>query len=221
VDTAEAATGTALIIVDRHGRNQIAVAPGANGWLTPATIAAREDDFAWADALLGQLETPPDTVLAAFRAARRHGVLTILNPAPVRDLDAAIWPLVDCLTPNEGEVVRLSGVADGREDLPSRAARELVDRGVGTVIVTLGERGALARGRLGDLEVGALPVEAVDTTAAGDAFNGALAVALTRRLEFRDALTFATVAAGLACTRRGARPSLPSLAEVNERLVQP
>jgi ribokinase len=218
VDCDEAATGTALIVVDDRGRNQIAVAPGANWRLMPSAIAAREADFAWAEVLLCQLETPMDTVLAALRSARRHGVLTMLNPAPVRALDSAVWPLVDCLTPNEGEAERLTGATIADAEGPARAARELVARGAGTVVVTLGERGAVARGRLGDVDVPALQVEAVDTTGAGDAFNGALAVAIARRLDFRTALEFASVAAGLTCTRRGARPSLPTLAAVTERL---
>ncbi len=215
--TREAATGTALIVVDARGRNQIAVAPGANRRLQPSAVERREDDFAWADVVLCQLETPAETVVRGLELARSHAKTTILNPAPVRDLDARVWPLVDYLTPNEGEAARLAGV---RADASSagEAGHVLLSRGVGVVIVTLGERGALACGRDGDRHVAAFPVTAVDTTAAGDCFNAALAVALAERARLPDALRLACAAAALACTKPGARPSLPSRAEVDALL---
>ena len=209
------ATGTALIVVDAEGRNQIAVAPGANRALTVAHLGARGEDFAWADVVVCQLETPLPTVRAALEAARRSGAATVLNPAPVPDTRPDVLGLVDYLTPNAGEAARLSGV-DGD---PRRAADALRGGGVGTVVVTLGDAGALGCGPDGMLAVPAFAVAAVDTTAAGDAFNGALAVALAGRRRLADALRFASAAAALACTRRGAQASLPQLGEVERMLA--
>lgn len=209
-----AATGTALIFVDRAGHNMIGVAPGANRALTVARVEARAADFAWAEVVAVSCEIPLDCVTAALALARGHARTTILNPAPVPRAPIDRLDLVDYLTPNEGEAARLSGVA-GDE---AAAAEVLVARGVGAVIVTLGEAGVLARGRGGAHRVPALSVEVVDTTGAGDAFNGALAVALAERRELPAALAFANTAAALTCTKRGAQPSLPTRAEVDARL---
>ena len=212
VDGATAATGTALIVVDAAGRNQITVAPGANRAVTVADVEAHADDFAWADVVACQLETPLPCVTAALAAARRHGATTILNPAPVPAARLEMLPLVDYLTPNAGEAARLSAL-DVRSPADAiGAAQVLRAAGARTVIVTLGEDGALA---VGD-ETIALPafaVAAVDTTAAGDAFNGALAVALAEGRPLRDALGFASATAALAWTRRGAQASLPGRAD--------
>jgi ribokinase len=215
--TGEAATGTALIVVDGQGRNQIAVAPGANWRLALEHARSRRDDFAWAQIVVCQLETPLETLAFALEEARRCGAATLLNPAPVREGLPDIWPLVDYLTPNEGEAARLTGTAVRDRRSAADAARALRARGVGTVVVTLGADGALACGADGEIPVSAHAVAVVDTTAAGDAFNGALAVALGGRLE--DALGFASATAALACTRRGAQPSLPTRAAVDRFLA--
>jgi len=215
-ESGTAATGTALIVVDRAGRNQITVAPGANRTLTVEQIAAREPDFAWADVVACQLEIPLPCVSAALAAARRHGAVTILNPAPVPSARLDMLSLVDYLTPNAGEAERLSGVpVQGADALA--AARALRAAGAGTIIVTLGEDGALA---VGDetITAAAFAVTAVDTTAAGDAFNAGLGVALARRRPLREALCFASAVAALTCTRRGAQSSLPTAREVAELL---
>lgn len=217
--TREAATGTALIVVDQQGRNQIVVAPGANWRLSAEHVRLRAEDFDWAQVVLCQLETPLDTLDVALGAARRRGLVTVLNPAPVRDgISDDVWRRVDYLTPNEGEAARLSGVPV--EDVPSAgaAARVLRERGVGTVIVTLGVQGSIACTAGGDVRTEAFPVNAVDTTAAGDSFNGALGTALAAGDALPDALRFASAAAALACTRRGAQPSLPTRAEVDRLL---
>jgi ribokinase len=218
VATPDAATGTALIVVDARGRNQIAVAPGANRCLPPSAVERWEADFAWADVVLCQLETPVETVVRALELARARGKVTILNPAPVRDLDPRVWPLVDYLTPNESEAARLGGMSVVEQGEAAAVGRALRAQGARAVIVTLGERGALASSAAGDLVVPAFPVTAVDTTAAGDAFNGALAVALAEGAPLWPALRLATAAAALACTTRGARPSLPRRAEVDALL---
>jgi ribokinase len=216
--TREAATGTALIVVDQAGRNQIAVAPGANWRLSLEHVRSRAGDFAWAQVVVCQLETSLETLAWTLEEARRRGVVTILNPAPVRDGLPDIWRLVDYLTPNEGEAGRLTGtdVRDPRS--AGAAAHALRARGVGTAIVTLGAEGALAGTAQGDIHARALPVSVVDTTAAGDTFNGALAAALGGGDTLESALRFANAAAGLACTRRGAQPSLPTRAEVDRLL---
>jgi ribokinase len=208
--TPEAASGTALIVVDPEGRNQIAVAPGANHRLSAEMVAARRDHFAWPDVVMCPLELPPATVAWTLREARSRGALTVFNPAPVQPLPDDIWPAVDYLTPNEGEAARLSG---GMRDAEAAAAA-LLARGVGTVVVTLGARGAVACGGATPVRVAAPAVTAIDTTGAGDAFNGALAVALGERRPLVDALRFAAAAGALACTRRGAQDALPARADV-------
>jgi ribokinase len=207
------ATGTALILVDREGRNQIGVAPGANRALTVEHVRSRADDFAWAEIVIASCEVPLDTVRCALELARGRGVPTILNPAPVPEGGLDFAELVDYLTPNAGEAMRLSGVAGAEA-----AAAALLARGPRCVLVTLGEHGVLACGAGPPRHVPAFRVDAVDTTAAGDGFNGALAVALTEGRELLAALQFASAAAAIVCTRRGAQASLPTRAEV-ERLA--
>ena len=217
--TSDAATGTALIVVDGEGRNQIVVAPGANWRLSAEHVGSRADDFAWAQVVMCQLETPLETVAVALAEARRRGLVTMLNPAPVREgISDDIWRLVDYLTPNEGEAERLSGVAVRDARSAAAAARALRARGVGTVIVTLGAQGSLACTAQDEVKVPAFAVTAVDTTAAGDAFNGALGAALAGGERLPDALRFASAAAAIACTRRGAQPSLATRAEVDRLL---
>jgi ribokinase len=216
--TAGAATGTALILVDADGRNLIGVAPGANRMLTVEQVERRTEDFVWADVLCCQLETPLETVAWSLAEARRRAVVTVLNPAPVPAGPIAFWPLVDWLTPNAGEAARFSGIAGATRDDAVRAAEILRERGVANVVVTLGEAGAMISGGHGIVHAGAFSVNVVDTTAAGDAFNGALAVALAERRPHAGALRFASAAAALACTVRGAQPSLPSREAVDRLL---
>jgi ribokinase len=207
--TTLAATGTALIAVDIAGRNQIAVAPGANHCLSVEMLSTRIGDFAWPQVVLCQFETPMETVRWTLREARAAGAITVLNPAPIRPVPDDVWPLVDYLTPNQGEAQRLTGgIAD-----PPTAARVLLDRGVQTVIVTLGEGGALACTASTVLHVPAPRVRVVDTTGAGDAFNGALAVACAEGRTLAGAVSLANACGALACTRRGAQGALPRRGE--------
>jgi ribokinase len=208
----DVATGTAMILVDREGRNQIAVAPGANRALTVEHVRGRAVDFAWAEIVVASCEVPLDAVRCALEAARDRGVPTILNPAPVPDVGVDFLDLVDYLTPNAGEAARLSGTAG------DEAAAGLRARGARCVLVTLGEGGVLACAEGPARHVPAFRVDAVDTTAAGDGFNGGLAVALTEGRELLAAVRFASAVAAIACTRRGAQASLPTRAEV-ERLA--
>jgi ribokinase len=212
--TAEAATGTALIVVDAEGRNQIAVAPGANRALSATDVDRRAADFVWADVVVCSLEVPLTAARRALELARAQGALTILNPAPLPDRGLDFLDLADYVTPNEGEASRLTGLP--LTDAAGAAGVAMAVRALGAAhaVLTLGAAGALAEGPGGRCQVPAFGVTAVDTTGAGDAFNGALAVALGERRALPDALRFANAAAALACTRRGAQPAMPTLPEV-------
>jgi len=214
--TPDAATGVALIAVDAEGRNQIAVAPGANHRLSPAQVGAHADALAWADVILLQLETPIDTVRWALREARRLGKPTILNPAPARvlPLPGDLLELVDYLTPNESEAGLLTGREVAGPGAAEAAGRALVEAGVGTAVVTLGRAGALGAGRDGCIHVPGFDVSAVDTVGAGDAFNGGLATMLAAGAPLADAVLVANAAGALTCTRRGAIDALPDRGEV-------
>ncbi len=202
-------SGTGVIVVDAAGRNQIAVASGANMCLTTAWLERFVVDFAWAQVVMCQLEVPLDTVLWTLRTAREHGVITILNPAPAQALPPTLWPLVDYLTPNEVEAAHLSGLPLTTPSEAPAVAHALLAEGPRVVIITLGDQGALVCHAAQQFPVPAFAVTAVDTTAAGDAFNGALAVALGEGQALEAAVRFANATAALACTQRGAQDSLP------------
>ena len=214
--TPETPTGVALIAVDPEGRNQIAVAPGANHRLTPDRARRHTDLLARAEVVLLQLETPIDTVRWALGEARRLGKRTVLNPAPARvlPLPADLLPLVDYLTPNEIEAGLLTDREVRSLEDAEAAGRALVGRGVSTVVVTLGAAGAVAVRASGAVRVGAFPVEAIDTVGAGDAFSGALAACLAAGAPVEDALLVASAAGALTCTRRGAVDAMPTREEV-------
>ena len=216
---ADAATGTALILVDADGQNQIGVAPGANHQLTVDMVCLRETSIAWAEVLLCQLETPLPVVRWALETARRHGVTTILNPAPVQPLTDEVLALADYLTPNQIEAGMLSGIEVGDLESAQHAALRLRARGARYVIITLGAQGALACDGTTTLHFPAFPVTVVDTTAAGDAFCGALAVGLAADGGLEQAVPLAGAAAALTCTQRGAQDALPDRAAV-ERFLQ-
>jgi ribokinase len=212
-----AATGTALILVDAEGRNQIAVALGANDLLSVDMAAAREESIGWADVLLCQLEIPLAVVAWALGRARARGVTTVLNPAPVAPVPDSLLASVDYLTPNTGEAAALGG-EPVEHPFAEHVAARLVARGVRTAIVTLGQDGAVACDGVRTLRIPAFPVDVVDTTAAGDAFSGALAVGLAGGGALEQAIALANAAAALTCTRRGAQDSLPDRAEVDRFL---
>ena len=180
-------------------------------------VAARAEDFGWPDVMLCPLELPPPTVVWALREAKARGAITVFNPAPVQPLSDDVWSHVDYLTPNEGEASRLAG---GLAD-PEAAAAALRALGVGTVAVTLGAQGVLACRSEAPFRVAAATITAIDTTGAGDAFNGALAVAIGEGRDLLGALRFACAAGSLACTRRGAQDSLPAREEVDGLLACP
>lgn len=205
-----AASGTALILVDRKGQNCISVALGANGTLSPEDVAPFASDIERADALLLQLETPLETVLWAARTAHAKGVHVILNPAPAAKLPRELYACLDWITPNETEAELLTGVKVA--DLASAQAAECVlkRRGVAHVAITLGAKGCYAAGRIHPC----VKVKAVDTVAAGDTFNGAFVVALAEGKSVDEAIAFAQAAAARAVTRPGAQSSVPFRREV-------
>ena len=210
VTRVDTASGVALIVVDAAGQNSIVVAPGANGRVTPADIAAAESTIAAADVMLLQLEIPVESVEAAAALGQAHGVTVILNPAPAQPLSAELLANVDLLIPNESETATLTGRPTGTVEEIRAAAGALRDQGVGTVIVTMGGRGALRADATGLRRYHPFAVETVvDTTAAGDAFVGGLAAALARGDAPADAIVWGSAAGALAVTKAGAQPSLP------------
>jgi ribokinase len=214
----EAPSGVALIFVARGGENSIAVASGANDRLSPADVDRAGPAFRRAGVMLVQLETPLNTVARAVELASKAGVRVILNPAPARALPERVLRSVSILTPNEHEAETLTGVKVDGESGAVRAAEALMRRGVKTVIVTLGARGALVADGGARGIIRGFKVRAVDSTAAGDIFNGALAVALAEGRALQDAVRFAQAAAAISVTRLGAQPSAPLRAEIDRFL---
>ena len=214
-----AASGAAIVAVDERGENAIVVAPGANLRLVPVDVAAAEEEMAGAAVLLLQLEVPLETVIAAARLGRRRGVAVVLDPAPARPLPDELLASVDVLVPNETEAEALTGISPDDPAAQQAAAKRLRERGVGAVVLTLGARGAYLGAPDGTTaRVPAFEVAAVDTTAAGDAFVGGLAVALAEGRPLAEAVRWGGAAGALAATRPGAQPSLPSRAEVESLL---
>lgn len=209
-----APSGVAMIMVSDRGENSIAVSPGANGRLSASHIVREKKIFSGASVVLLQLEIPMPAVRAAARLARDAGARVILNPAPAMPLPAALLRNVSILTPNESEAELLTGIRVTHDASAARAARRLREQGVDTVIITLGSRGAYVSSATMNERVAGYVVKAIDTTAAGDVFNGALAVALAEGLSLRDAVQYANAAAALSVMQRGAQSSAPSRAAV-------
>ncbi|HOW67530.1 MAG TPA: ribokinase [Candidatus Paceibacterota bacterium] len=213
-----AASGVALIFVAKDGENSIAVASGANGRLSPADIRKAKTAFSGAQVLVMQLETPLETVQAAAEIAARSGVRVILNPAPARALPNTLLRKVTFLTPNETEAQLLTGIKVRDAETASKAARILLGKGVGHVIVTLGAKGALLATPQETRMIAGFKVKPVDTTAAGDVFNGALAVALCESKPLAEAVRFANAAGALSVTVMGAQPSAPARGKIDALL---
>ncbi|HTC34921.1 MAG TPA: ribokinase [Bryobacteraceae bacterium] len=229
LETDSEATGVACIHVDDAGQNSITVAPGANGVLSPADIDSANWALAGARCVLLQLEVPIETVAKGLREARRVGATCILDPAPARALPAEILELVDIATPNENEACVLAGVPTSGAGVPlgrvnaadavalGNRIREL---GARAVVVKLGDQGSVYCGPGRTFATPPFPVRAVDSTAAGDTFNAALAVSLAEGAELEHALRFANAAAAISVTRAGAQTSAPARAEVESLLAQ-
>jgi len=204
-------TGIALITVDGGGENKILVVPGSNMKLTPGEIDTLLTHFAGTRTVLLQLEIPLATVTRTAVLARAAGATVILNPAPACRLSRSLLGLVDYLTPNEHEAELLSGLPVHSVKSGEKAARRLLRMGVKNVILTLGERGALLVTAESAKPFPAVKVKAVDTTAAGDAFNGALAFALSTDARIDEAIRFANAVGAMAVTQPGAQSSLPTM----------
>jgi ribokinase len=212
-------SGVAPIFVDDNAENMIVIVPGANFGLTPEDVRAARGVIGQADILCCQLEIPVETTLEAFRIAQAAGVTTILNPAPAALLPPELLAMTDICVPNEIEAQMLTGLSAETIENAEAAARELLSRGPGSVIVTLGSRGALLVS--GDVStwVEAYPVDAVDPTGAGDAFIGALAVFLAEGRAMEEAVRVAAAAAALSVRRVGTQRSFPVREELSEFLV--
>ena len=213
-------TGVALIFVNAEGENVIGIHAGANAALTTERVDAQREIIANAEALLMQLESPVESVLAAAEIAHQNHTTVVLNPAPARVLSDELLALVDIITPNETEAEKLTGVRVENDDDAARAAKVLHDKGIGTVIITLGSRGVWASVNGEGRRVPGFKVKAIDTIAAGDTFNGALVTALLEGKRMDDAIRFAHAAAAIAVTRKGAQPSVPWRKEIDEFLSQ-
>lgn len=209
-------SGIALITIDARGENCIAVASGANAALMPTDVEAALGSIRAASMVLMQLETPVDTVAFVAAQARDAGVPVILNPAPATTIPSSLLQNVSVLTPNETEAQLISGVVIHDFTSAERAAAVIREKGVETVIITMGAQGALIATGGSTIMVPAPTVEARDTTAAGDVFNGALAVALCEGQSLEDAARFACHAAALSVTRLGAQASAPWRSEVED-----
>ena len=210
----EVGTGVASILIDADGDNSIVLVPQANMRLSVEDIERASESIAVADVLLLQLEVPIAASQRAAEIAKSNGATVVLNPAPAQELPDDFLAQVDILTPNEVETESLSGVKVSTATEAERAAKVLLNKGLSAVILTLGERGALLLTRALTLLVPAYSVEVVDTTAAGDAFCGALATGLARGENLVDAVTFANAVGALAVTVLGAAPSMPTAAQV-------
>ena len=213
----EAPSGIALIFIDARGENIISVAPGSNARLSPQNVERAESAISAADVVLMQLEIMLDTVERAVEMAKAAGCKVILNPAPGRELTSSLLSKIDFLTPNESEAAILTGLPVDSDEAARTAGQKLRDLGVGAAVMTLGKKGALLVAE--DIaHIPAKKVKAVDTVGAGDAFNGALAVALAEGRELKEAVEFAVSAGALACTRYGAQPSMPRREEIDEMM---
>jgi ribokinase len=215
------ATGVAVINVERSGENSITIIAGANADMSPGCLQAVEGLISQADALILQLEIPLQTVIAAKQLAQKHGVLTVLDPAPAPPdgLPEELYD-VDILTPNQSEAELMTGISASTVSAARQAAAELLSRGARQVVVKLGKLGALAvAGRKTSQHVEGFEVEVVDTTAAGDAFTAALALGSAEGMSLSEAGRFANAAGALATTAFGAQPSMPARQKTEDLLA--
>ena len=215
LQTDEAPSGVALIMVDDEGNNVIVVAPGANHKLTPEDVKEAESDIASSGALVAQLEVPIETIEFAAGLANKSKVPFILDPAPAQKLSPELLSMVDVLTPNETEAQILTGIEVKDQESAEAAAQKLLECGVKNVILTMGASGYLSTGKEGTEFVAARKVTAADSTAAGDAFTGSLAVGLAKGQTLSEAASFANNVAAVSVTRMGAQPSMPTVEEID------
>jgi len=211
----EAGSGVAVILVDKRAENSLVVVPGANMRISPADVEAAASELRAADVLLMQLEIPLDAIQRAVDIAHEGDALCVLNPAPARPLPDRILEKVHVLTPNQTEAKMLTGVPTDTLEGATAAGQALLDKGLQTVIITLGARGALIVRHDQILHVEGVRVDALDTTGAGDAFMAGLAVGLAEGKSLEESTRFANVAGALSTRKPGAMPSLPGRDEVD------
>lgn len=213
-------TGIAQIFVSEKGENSIAVAPGANMKLLPNDIEPFTDLIKNAKVVLLQLETPLETVEYIADIAYQNNVKLILNPAPAQKLSESLLKKVWLITPNETEASLLTGIEVKDTASAIKSAEYLLKMGIKNVIITLGKGGSLLCNEKGSEHFKAYKVQSVDSTAAGDVFNGTLAVAITKEEPLQNAIDFAAAAAAISVTRKGAQPSIPTRTEINNFLTK-
>lgn len=220
IEDPDSPTGAAFIFVSTAtGDNAIIVESGAAAKLSPADIRAAEPLIAEAKVFMTQFEQPLDTAMEGLRLARSHGVVTVLNPAPALQIDDAMFPLCDYITPNETEAATLTGLPVGSEQEALAAADDLLRRGARNVLMTLGERGALLHGAAGTHRIPAFAVpKVVDTTGAGDAFGGGFAVAMAEGRQPVEAARFGCAVAALSVQKPGAAASMPGRDQIDALL---
>jgi ribokinase len=222
IERDESSTGTAIIVVDENGQNSIVLSAGANGKVTSEDIKKHSPGFQAMKCVLLQLEIPLETVIYAAQSSFMNDATVILNPAPARTLPDELLKAVDYLIPNETELTILSGIQVTDVASAEKAARSLQEHGNFTVIVTMGEKGALIVDKF-DNEIQHIPpfkIDVVDTTAAGDAFISGFASALLRGVELEEAVKYANACGALAATKFGAQPSLPTKEETEKFILQ-
>lgn len=209
-------SGIAFIIVDKNGENSIVVAPGANMKLKREDIERTLPIIPQAGTLLIQLEIPIETVEFSLNLAKKYSLMTILNPAPVRQkIDKEIISLADIITPNKSELEKITETELKNDEDIIKAGKKILEYGVKWVIVTLGSRGVIGIGKDREIFMPAIKVSPIDTTGAGDVFNGALTLKLSQGESLEKAMRFAVICAGISVTRKGAQSSIPTLEEVN------
>jgi len=205
----EEVTGNAMITIDELGFNTIVVYPGANAKLDSSWIERHSKIIEEADFVILQLEIPLETVETAVKLSKKYNVKVILNPAPAKEIPDEVYKYIDIITPNEVELTQLTGTTDIKD-----GANMLIEKGVSEVIVTLGEKGSYYTNGQEEIFSEAVPVNTIDSTAAGDSFNAAIAVALCENMNIKSALNFANIVGALTTTKMGAQDSLPYRDEV-------
>jgi ribokinase len=214
--TNKLATGVGFIILNKGGQNGIIIDMGTNELMDAAFVNTVEDQIAHSNVVMSVLELPVAAAAQAMKLGKKHGILTILNPAPAIKLDPDILKNVEYLTPNETELRILMGLAPDDPTPTDKLSQELLKQGVTTLIVTMGEKGVLVLNKEGQFHVPGIEVDVVDTTGAGDAFNSGLAVALAEGKNLMEAVKFANCAGALACTKLGVIPGLATRMMVEE-----
>ncbi len=223
IKEAQESSGVAFIMIDDNGENMISVAPGANARLNPLEIRAKSDIIKKAKVIVVQMELSIETIEEIYRIASQGNVIKILNPAPLKPIPISVLKNIDIIIPNEGELFRLHSLLEFKElsgkqkEKIIQASKDIASLGIRIVITTLGSKGCLIVENDEVFEIPAFKVEAIDTVGAGDCFNGVLASKLCQGETLLNAVKYATAAASIAVTRKGAQESMPFINEIDEQ----